>query len=107
MPHLTPAQLTTLKTAILADPVLAAMPMNTDGDYDIATALNKLASPAFTVWATNVPMANMAKLNKAENNGVVNDENSNDMAVMTRNCMTIKIMTSKSFASAAVNVRVM
>ena len=55
--HLTPTQLITLKAAILADPVLAAMPMNGDGDYDIAAALNQQAAPAFTVWRTNVPTA--------------------------------------------------
>jgi hypothetical protein len=51
---LTPAQLTTLKAAILADPVLAAKPMNSDGDFDIAVAFNSPASPSFTVWKSNV-----------------------------------------------------
>ena len=82
MSHLTPAQLTTLKAAILADPVLAAMPMNTDGDYDIATALNKLASPAFTVWATNVPMAQVGTaMNSTEVAGLTT-ANTNRLMVM-------------------------
>jgi hypothetical protein len=51
---LTPAQLATLKTAILADSVLAAQPMNSDGAYAIALTLNELATPAFIVWKTNV-----------------------------------------------------
>ena len=80
--HLTPAQLTTLKAAILADPVLAAMPMNTDGDYDIATALNKLAAPAFTVWATNVPMAQVGTaMNSTEVAGLTT-ANTNRLMVM-------------------------
>ena len=51
---LTSQQLATLKTAILADPVLAAQPLNSDGAYAIALALNELATPAFIVWKTNV-----------------------------------------------------
>jgi hypothetical protein len=51
---LTTAQLQTLKTAILADPVLAAFPMNSDGDYAIAQALNVDATPEFVVWRTSV-----------------------------------------------------
>ena len=52
---LTPQQLTALKAAIAADPVLLAQPNNSDGDYAIASALNLAASPAFTVWKTYVP----------------------------------------------------
>jgi len=51
---LTTAQLQTLKTAILADPILAAFPMNSDGDYAIAELLNLAATPDFTVWKTSV-----------------------------------------------------
>lgn len=47
-------QLATLKAAILADPVLAAYPVGSDGSYEIALALNTLADPAFVVWRTNV-----------------------------------------------------
>lgn len=50
---LTVAQAQTLKTAILADPILAAQPMNDDGHFAIAAAFNLLASPAFTVWKTS------------------------------------------------------
>ena len=53
---LTSAQLQTLKTAILADPELAAKPLNSDGAFDIAVALSAPASPAFIVWRTNVPV---------------------------------------------------
>lgn len=47
-------QLQTLKTHIAADPVMSTMPMNGDGDYDIAILLNKTALPAFQVWSSNV-----------------------------------------------------
>ena len=47
-------QLQTLKAAILADPVLSAYPMNSDGSYAIAELLNKPAVPAFIVWKTDV-----------------------------------------------------
>ena len=52
---LTPAQLQTLKTAIDADPVLAAQPMTMGGAYYIAGELNTAANPAFWVYRTNVP----------------------------------------------------
>jgi hypothetical protein len=52
---LTPAQLATLKAAILADPVLAAYPAGAASSYPIAAAFNELASPAFIVWRTSVP----------------------------------------------------
>ena len=51
---MTPAQLATLKAAILADPVLAAYPMNSDGDFAIAAALNLPASPDFIVWRSSL-----------------------------------------------------
>jgi hypothetical protein len=52
---LTPAQLQTLKAAIVADPALNAQPQTTDGAFAIADALNALASPAFRVWRSAVP----------------------------------------------------
>jgi hypothetical protein len=51
---LTTQQLQTLKTAIAADPVLAAKPNNSDGAFDIATAFNLLATPDFVVWKSKV-----------------------------------------------------
>lgn len=51
---LTPSQLSALKAAILADGTLAAQPMNSDGNFAIAAALNAPASPVFIVWRTNV-----------------------------------------------------
>jgi hypothetical protein len=51
---LTPSQLQTLKTAINADPALAAQPNNSDGAFYIAAALNQAASPAWVVWRTAV-----------------------------------------------------
>ena len=52
--YLTPAQQILLVNAIQADPVLAALPRNSDGAFDIAVAFNKTAAPAFTVWKTRV-----------------------------------------------------
>jgi hypothetical protein len=54
--HLTNQQLTTLKAAIVADPVLSLYGMSTDDHYAIAQALNQPASPAFIVWRTAVPL---------------------------------------------------
>lgn len=51
---MTPAQLATLKAAILADPVLDAYPNNSDGAYDMAQFLNQLATPSYIVWRTAV-----------------------------------------------------
>ena len=57
---LTPAQLTTLKAAILADGTLNAYPNTIDGAFDMAAQkLNQVASPVFTVWKTNVPIASV------------------------------------------------
>lgn len=53
-PNLTPAQLLTLKAAIIADATLNAKPMNGDGYFDIAVAMNVPATPAFKVWKTSV-----------------------------------------------------
>ena len=54
---LSPAQLTTLKAAIVADSTLNAFPNNSDGAFAIADLLNQTASPAFTVWKTNVAIS--------------------------------------------------
>lgn len=51
---LTNDQLSTLKAAINADPALSALPMNSDGAFAIADALNQPSSPAFIVWRTSV-----------------------------------------------------
>ena len=51
---LTASQKTAIKSAILADPALSALPNNSDGNDAIAKALNQTASPSFTVWKTNV-----------------------------------------------------
>lgn len=58
---LTPAQLATLKAAIIADPVLNAFPQNSDGAFEIAKAMNSTASPNFTVWKTNVSINEVGK----------------------------------------------
>jgi hypothetical protein len=51
---LTLTQLQAIKADILADPALAAQPMNSDGAFAIAAAYNLPAAPAFTVWRTSV-----------------------------------------------------
>lgn len=47
---LTSAQKTALKAAIVADNTLNSKPNNPDGNVEIATALNQLASPDYWVW---------------------------------------------------------
>lgn len=51
---MTPAQLQTLKAAILAVPELAEKPMNSDGDYNIAAAINQTDPANYIVWKTSV-----------------------------------------------------
>lgn len=51
---MTPAQLATLKAAILADQTMAALPMTSGGALLIAEALNASAAPPFIVWRTSV-----------------------------------------------------
>jgi hypothetical protein len=51
---LTTAQLATLKTAINADGTLSALPLTSASSLIIRDAFNAPASPAFTVWRTNV-----------------------------------------------------
>jgi hypothetical protein len=51
---MTPAQLATLKTAILADGALSALPRNGDNDVAIAQAFNATATPQNVVWRTSV-----------------------------------------------------
>lgn len=56
---LSPAQLQTLKTSVLADPVLAAKPNNDDGNAAVAAAYNLAAVPDFWVYKTSVPLADI------------------------------------------------
>lgn len=51
---LTVQQMATLKAAILANPVWAALPLNSDTSFFIADELAKEADPAFVVWKTSV-----------------------------------------------------
>jgi hypothetical protein len=54
-PIMIPAQLATLKAAILADPALLAKTSGVNTDYQfIASALSEPATPTFTVWKTRV-----------------------------------------------------
>lgn len=55
------AQLVALKNDILLDPQLASQPDTPDGAAFIAEAYNVLASPAWTVWKTNVPIGEVGK----------------------------------------------
>jgi hypothetical protein len=50
---MTPAQLTALKTAILADPALMVL-VNAGQYAGVAAELNKAAAPAFIVWKGDV-----------------------------------------------------
>jgi hypothetical protein len=51
---LSPEQYPALKTAIDADPALAALPNTPDDAFAIADAFNAPASPAFVVWRSRV-----------------------------------------------------
>lgn len=51
---MTPEQLAAVKAYILADQVLSTKPNNSDGAFDIARELNKLAVPDYYVWRTSV-----------------------------------------------------
>jgi len=52
---LTPAQYTTLKTDINADPVMSIMPLGGDAAYNIAQIYNGPPAADWYVWATNAP----------------------------------------------------
>src|SRR3990167_6637344 len=53
----------TLKAAILADSTLNAFPNTTDGNFDLAVHLsNTLAVPAFRVWRSDVPTADVKRV---------------------------------------------
>lgn len=68
---LTAAQLQTLKAAILADPNLNSQPNTPDGNFNVAAQLNALASPAFTVWKSNVSITDVGNnINSAELGGL-------------------------------------
>lgn len=54
---LDPSFYATVKAAINADPALVVLPDNSDGNFEVAAALNAEADPAFYVWKTNVTNA--------------------------------------------------
>lgn len=54
-------QLQTLGAYIAMVPEWAALPLNSDGAYDIARELNKPVVPDFVVWKTNVPRNEVGK----------------------------------------------
>ena len=58
---LTTQQLTTLRTHIDASPDLSSKSNNSDGQVEVAALLNANASPAFTVWKTNVAVGDVGK----------------------------------------------
>lgn len=56
------AQQQILKTDIAADATLSALPNNDDGNQQIADAYNLNASPAYTVWKSNVTITDTGKI---------------------------------------------
>lgn len=56
---MTGAQNAALKSAINANPTWAAFPLVGDGPNDLAVELNKVASPAFWVWRTDVSRSDL------------------------------------------------
>src|SRR3990167_2468873 len=51
---LTPVQLTTLKAYILSEPILAAQPMNPEGDFFITKYCNQKKSPIVKAWGKSI-----------------------------------------------------
>lgn len=51
---LSPSQLATLKSDILADPALSAKPNTPDGNTEIAVAYAQLATPDYWVWRSSL-----------------------------------------------------
>ena len=64
---LTLEQLVALKADILADPVLAAYPMNSDGAFAIAAAYNLKAVPDWWVWRTSVSQLEIVTSTSVDN----------------------------------------
>jgi hypothetical protein len=78
---MTPAQLAALKTAINATPAWSSIPNNDDGHFGLAALLNQPASPALSVWRTDVPIADIIDaidLSKYTPNDVVSGSDSGD-----------------------------
>lgn len=53
---MTPAQLQAIKADIAADPVMSALPLNGDSNYEIARLYNLPPAVAMTVWRTEAPV---------------------------------------------------
>lgn len=56
---MTPAQLATLKAAILADGTMSSKPMTSGGALEIAGILNAAASPVYNVWRSSTPASDI------------------------------------------------
>ena len=82
MSHLTTAQYQAIKAAILADPALAAQPQNSDGAFNIAVELNKVASPAFVVWKNSVTSKEVGEAMNSTEVGGLTTANTNRLLVM-------------------------
>ena len=68
---LTPSQLVTLKNDIAAAPDTSGIPHTSDGAFAVAALYNLPASPAFTVWKTNVTITQVGdKFNGSELGGL-------------------------------------
>ena len=61
MATLTPEQLATVKTDILASADMNTLPANSDGAFAIAALYNKPASPTYFVWRSSVPMSEIMR----------------------------------------------
>lgn len=51
---MTPAQLTTLKTAINADATAAAFPQTSDGHFNLAAYLNTVPPTPMSIWRSDI-----------------------------------------------------
>jgi hypothetical protein len=73
---LTTAQLAAVKADILANGDLNSKPNTSDGNHAIAQLYNALASPAWTVWKSNVPIGEVgAAFNGTELAGMTTANN--------------------------------
>jgi len=58
---MTPAQLSTLKAAILADPTANSFPNTSDGNFDCAVYLNTVPATPTALWRPDVSPGEVAK----------------------------------------------
>lgn len=97
---LTSTQLQTLKANIAADPTLSAYPRTGEGNLAIAVAYNTIASPAFTVWKSSVPLTQVGdKISASELAGLtsLNLQRLDTMAIYAPNGVNPSLADRRAF----------